>query len=50
MTRRALRESIFRILFRVEFNSIDEMKEQIDSARAEKVKQLTTDLADKLGI
>lgn len=30
MTRRALRESIFRILFRVEFNSIDEMKEQID--------------------
>ncbi len=29
MTRRALRESIFRILFRVEFNSRDEMKEQI---------------------
>lgn len=27
-----------------------EMKEQIDSARADKVKQLTTDLADKLGI
>lgn len=30
MTRRALRENIFRILFKVEFNSIDEMKEQID--------------------
>ncbi|MBP3622390.1 MAG: transcription antitermination factor NusB [Lachnospiraceae bacterium] len=30
MTRRALRESIFRILFRVEFNTIEEMKEQID--------------------
>lgn len=30
MTRRALRENIFRILFRVEFNSIDEMQEQID--------------------
>ena len=29
MTRRALRESIFRILFRVEFNSREEMKEQI---------------------
>ncbi len=30
MTRRALRENIFRILFKVEFNSVDEMKEQID--------------------
>ncbi|MBE5944911.1 MAG: transcription antitermination factor NusB [Lachnospiraceae bacterium] len=30
MTRRALRENIFRILFRVEFNTIEEMKEQID--------------------
>ena len=30
MTRRALRENIFRILFRVEFNSKEEMKEQID--------------------
>lgn len=30
MTRRALRENIFRILFRVEFNSVDEMQEQID--------------------
>lgn len=30
MTRRALRENIFRILFRVEFNSVEEMKEQID--------------------
>lgn len=29
MTRRALRENIFRILFKVEFNSIEEMKEQI---------------------
>lgn len=30
MTRRALRENIFRILFRVEFNSVEEMQEQID--------------------
>lgn len=30
MTRRALRENIFRILFKVEFNSIAEMEEQID--------------------
>lgn len=30
MTRRALRENIFKILFRVEFNRLDEMKEQID--------------------
>ncbi len=30
MTRRAQRENIFRILFKVEFNTIDEMKEQID--------------------
>ncbi len=30
MTRRALRENIFRILFKLEFNTIDEMKEQID--------------------
>lgn len=30
MTRRALRDNIFRILFKVEFNSIDEMSEQID--------------------
>ncbi len=30
MTRRMLRENIFRILFKLEFNSIDEMKEQID--------------------
>jgi len=29
MTRRALREKIFSILFRVEFNNIEEMKEQI---------------------
>lgn len=30
MTRRTLRENIFRILFKLEFNSIDEMKEQIE--------------------
>ena len=30
MTRRALRENIFKILFKLEFNTIDEMKEQID--------------------
>lgn len=30
MTRRAQRENVFRILFKVEFNTIDEMKEQID--------------------
>ncbi len=30
MTRRTLRENIFRILFKLEFNSVDEMKEQID--------------------
>lgn len=29
MTRRALREQIFKIVFRAEFNSIDEMMEQI---------------------
>lgn len=28
MTRRALREQIFKLLFRVEFNSVEEMKEQ----------------------
>lgn len=32
MTRRALRENIFKILFRVEFNSVGEMKEQINMA------------------
>ena len=35
MTRRALRENIFRILFRVEFNSIEDMKEQIDFSVAD---------------
>lgn len=30
MTRRALRENIFRILFKVEFNDKNEMEEQID--------------------
>ncbi|MBQ9610256.1 MAG: transcription antitermination factor NusB [Lachnospiraceae bacterium] len=30
MTRRKLRENIFKILFKLEFNSVDEMKEQID--------------------
>lgn len=30
MTRRALRENIFKILFKAEFNSYDEMDEQID--------------------
>ena len=30
MTRRALRENIFRILFKAEFNSMEEMDEQID--------------------
>lgn len=30
MTRRKLREKIFSILFRVEFNSVDEMQEQIE--------------------
>lgn len=30
MTRRELRDYIFRILFKVEFNSIDEMEEQMD--------------------
>ncbi len=30
MTRRALRENIFKILFKLEFNEVDEMKEQID--------------------
>lgn len=30
MTRRALRENIFRILFKLEFNTVDEMREQID--------------------
>jgi N utilization substance protein B len=32
MTRRTLRESIFKILFRYEFNSADEMDEQIEFA------------------
>ena len=30
MTRRKLRENIFKILFKLEFNSVDEMNEQID--------------------
>lgn len=30
MTRRSLRENIFRILFKVEFNSLEEMDEQIE--------------------
>ncbi len=30
MTRRKLRDSVFKILFRVEFNEIDEMQEQIE--------------------
>lgn len=30
MTRRQLRENIFKILFKLEFNSVDEMAEQID--------------------
>ncbi len=30
MTRRSLRENIFKILFKLEFNSLDEMHEQID--------------------
>ncbi len=30
MTRRALRENIFKILFKLEFNTVDEMREQID--------------------
>lgn len=30
MTRRKIRESIFQMLFRVEFNDIEEMPEQID--------------------
>lgn len=30
MTRRALRENIFKILFKLEFNEVNEMKEQID--------------------
>ena len=30
MTRRKLRENIFKILFKLEFNTVDEMKEQID--------------------
>jgi len=29
MTRRKQRENIFRILFKLEFNSVDEMEEQI---------------------
>ena len=41
MTRRALRENIFRILFRVEFNTIEEMKEQIEFSVSE-----IDDLAD----
>jgi N utilization substance protein B len=35
MTRRTLRESIFRILFRYEFNSAEEMNEQIEFAMEE---------------
>ncbi|MBO6115402.1 MAG: transcription antitermination factor NusB [Lachnospiraceae bacterium] len=30
MTRRGLRENIFKILFKIEFNDINEMQEQID--------------------
>ncbi len=30
MTRRALRENIFKILFKLEFNTVDEMKEQMN--------------------
>ncbi len=30
MTRRQLRESIFKILFKLEFNTVEEMKEQIE--------------------
>lgn len=30
MSRRTLREQLFKLLFRVEFNSMDEMKEQCD--------------------
>ena len=35
MTRRSLRENIFKILFKVEFNSLDEMHEQIDFSIAD---------------
>ncbi len=42
MTRRALRENIFRILFRVEFNTVDEMKEQIDFS-VDEIEELTDD-------
>ena len=35
MTRRSLRENIFKILFKVEFNSLDEMNEQIDFSIAD---------------
>ncbi|MBO5424516.1 MAG: transcription antitermination factor NusB [Lachnospiraceae bacterium] len=42
MTRRTLRENIFRILFRVEFNTVDEMKEQIDFS-VDDIEELTDD-------
>jgi N utilization substance protein B len=42
MTRRTLRESIFRILFRYEFNSAEEMDEQMEFA----IKELTSDDED----
>lgn len=45
MTRRALRENIFRILFRVEFNTVEEMKEQIDFS-VEDINDLTDDDRD----
>ncbi|MDD6328264.1 MAG: transcription antitermination factor NusB [Eubacteriales bacterium] len=52
MTRRALREQIFRIIFRVEFNSKDEMMEQIGFSVSE-IENLTpedeTYIVDKSG-
>lgn len=41
MTRRSLRESIFKILFRYEFNDAGEMDEQLEFAMADE-----TDIAD----
>ena len=35
MTRRSLRENIFKILFKLEFNSLDEMNEQMDFSIAD---------------
>ena len=42
MSRRELREHIFRMLFRIEFNSVDEMKEQEELHKSQLIYQQET--------